>query len=430
MYNTENMENVESIDCMEYVEYIDYTDYVNYTGTENVENDDTCVENTENVYLQNENTEPIHYFILFDEALLKLYGICPYTNDEKTYSWLKNQNDEGEAYYFLKKKIIDGCDIIKAKSEKEALEKWFESYFAVKFTPEQRELFDNTVLYFLKSKDAPCKTKLAKAKHNIILNNLFKLDNEVQIPVHKFINVKFNLNLVHPVAQEQKHELKDYYTKVSEYKSCITRLKQSVKFQDNKMKYLTQVYYEYGIDNSIFKQYSINIKQVGKYKNSKWSKMTKEERIDRFNSYLQSKLHWKSEHDISVFSDALDDLYTSKQIRYTNIKWDSKMGIIQNINGIEFQDDTIVSTVQKLGTVSKPCLNEKYVFDNIGIINEQILYRLLLDINVDVNDIYYDICKELKIDKIPRACKKVIISTCTAFKDTINTNEFTDTLTY
>lgn len=371
--------------------------------------------------------ESIHYFILFDETLLKLYGICPYKNDEKTYSWLKNQDDDGEGYYFLKKKIIDGCDIIKAQEEARLLENWFECYFANKFKPEHHEVFDSTMLYFLNSKDGFCKTKLAKAKHNIILNNLFKLDNEIQIPVHKFINAKFNLDITHPVAQEQKHQLNEYYSKVSELKSCLTRLKQAIKFQDNKMKYLTRIYNEYCIDNSIFKQYSVIIKQSGKYKSSKWSKMTQEERIDRFNSYLQTRLHWKNEKDIQHYSHVLDNLYTLKEIRYTNIKWDSKSGIIRNIIGIEFKDDDVIVTQKPLvNNTNESYMNEHVILDNIGIINEEILYRLLSSpkLELDVNDIYWCICKELHIHKIPRSCKKLISSTITTFKDVINSNTY------
>jgi hypothetical protein len=359
-------------------------------------------------------------FILLDEKILDVYGLCPYKDDDKISLWIRSQNDNGQLYMYLKGRIIDGVDIASAKNEIKVLDTWFEAFFKDNMTAANLDVLDTIIVYFITFKDK--KTKIAKAKHNMILNNLFHLVNASGIPIHLWLEVKYNTSIVHPLGVNTESEsLKKYIKNVSAYKEANTKFKQSNKYMENRQKYLMAAYEDYVCSGkNKYKKYIKTSKQNPSYIGDKWSKMTDTQRLDRFEGYISSIMQWKDEASVTSISSTLLDMYTTKQLRYTNIKWNSRMGVIENITNVDFDDNGNPTIIEHVPVVKR--VQHEEVFD-VTVLNEQLLYHIISCPGMPIEDVLEQVFNDVRV-KPSRAMKKVMMENYHVIMNTIKTYPF------
>lgn len=367
----------------------------------------------------------LYKWILLDEKILESYGLCPYLDsDEKTRLWLENQDDKGYLYNYFKEKIVDGKDVEKQTGIKKSREDWFDNYLNSRITGEHLESFTEIIQYFNNFSKNSVKTKLAKARYNLVINNLFHLCNVTQTPIYNYINAKYGTNIQHPITYVQTKHTKEFNEHVVEYKSALLKLKQACKYRDNRQQFLVDAYTAFIESNeNVYKGYTIIVKQKPRCIGEKWSKLTKEDRLERIYSFLQSKMSWYSDDVLADLVNQIYSLYECKKIVYTQFKWNSRLGLIRDINGVNIKNGE-VSITTTTSPKRQEYDEEKVLEEFKNEINEQILYNILVNKSVTLDELCTIFIRILRVEKLSRNIRKYIKTTLGVFTEIIEINKF------
>lgn len=328
--------------------------------------------------------------LFLHKDILKSYGLCPFldidldnVNEDTTneiekgrLEWLSNQIDNGKLYFKLKDEIFERQDVTRSKTEKQTLEEEISDYVNSILTPSQLEYFNNSTNFIKEYIVCNVKTKRLKEKFKMMINWLSILYSETGIEFHKYLSACYDLQLVVNLL-ENKLELNNmeklqrsisierFEEYTNSYIEKINTIEQQEKYCTNIVKNLKSDFYCYLTDKQYFLSHQdipsikkLKISQVGKYF-KKWSELTDDEKIERLNSYAEfyvdknlvaDKLLDQSVRDdkITELSNLLNDSFRSKNLLYKHISWNIKLGIIETIRSLRFNDDNTFSLIKKI----------------------------------------------------------------------------------
>ena len=339
-------------------------------------------------------------FLFFSKEVINAYKLCPYIHIEDGFEnkrkvWLENAPDKGVLYYNLYDIVINEREYNNKKVEEEALDAYFEGVHDIVLSDEQKEVLSCTIVYLEDYLVCSVKTKKMKEKFKLIINNISLLVTQTGFPLNDYISLKYNTLIpVNYVDSKPVHEtmfvIKEYTENLKSYSKVKEDITQSKKYIKNVTQNLKQEMFEYLMDNKLKIE-----KQVPKYVDRKWSQLSLEERIERFESFasyyvskflVSTNLISSSEKE-SRTAD-LNMLIKNADVKYKELKWSVKGGIIEKISILKWNDVSKKLSIERcdkkvkekdLGgkrtCETKSVINKK----TEKIINEEVLKILILN---------------------------------------------------
>lgn len=356
-------------------------------------------------------------FLFFHKAVINAYNFCnfiEFTNefaieDNKQVilnrqKWLHEQKDKGKVYYDLYDKIVNEKEYKMLMENKKDLENSF-------FNNIHTDIYDDTLIEIEKNikeyNSHVIKNKKIKDVYNLIINSTSELVMKSGIDLHKYLSLYYDIyipinevNEVNKVKNgNNKHETRltcseknaiiiMYNDNLEKYKTIKEEINTLKKYITNTISYLNNDLNEYLVK---IKEQSKVIKQDGKYF-KKWSLLTNNEKSERFDSFSISFVNKLLMSEL-INNDKLDELNISlkkllddnfKRIKYKDLKWNIKSGIIENINCLKYDNENnkfyILDETVKEKNKTRKASSAKTIFNktNDKIINEELVTFLIV----------------------------------------------------
>ena len=356
-------------------------------------------------------------FLFFSKDIIDKYKLCPFielneSTLENRKKWLSETFDKGKLYFQMYNKLINKETFFLLLSSKEHIEKYFE-YIHSYFDDTNKKNLEKIHEYLKEYKAATVKTKKLKEKFNIIINNTsiivkntnFKINEflslyyDVVIPINNLIEKKENIINEKMLLGITRLYDEHYDEHLEEYLNVKNDIDNANKYIFNTINNLNQELYDYLYNLDIKKAIDKKNKQQGKYF-KKWSGMSKEEKINRFESYaeyfprkyLLEPGIITDEDQIIILINELKQLITLDdgfdRIKYKNLQWNINAGIIENINCLKYDETkhTFFLTIEKEIVKNTNTMEPKKASsirtvlnkDTNKIINEELMKHLIV----------------------------------------------------
>lgn len=342
-------------------------------------------QNIEKEYLEYDSKKlPGNLFLHKD--ILKIYGLCPFIEinieeitcpekekitDQiynKRMEWLKNQTDNGALYFELYDNLIRKTKCNKMYDNKLVLENSIYEFVKKVMTESQFEKYNNCIGFLEEYVKCSIKTKRIKERYNICINDLSILYSETSLEFHLYLSIKYNIHIVVNILKStvlRGHNSKDvFFIKeqfdelVKNYKVELEEIENLELFIKNTLRNINTDLYAFLTDKQVFTTKlnnmnvikTNNIVQVGKYF-KRWSVLTKEEQIERFESFahfyvdknlVNTLLISKEDRDkmVDILFNILKSNFESKKMVYRDYIWNTSRGLIETIKILRYKKDT------------------------------------------------------------------------------------------
>ena len=400
-------------------------------------------------------------FYKFTIADLKT-NILPLDKIEDRKNLLDSTADKGQLFFDVRDRLLSKSELNKYLQAKEDVLEFLYRLFKDLFTEHNY----NTFKY--------CKSMLDEGKKNkkklyVIKNNIQVLEDETGINISKFFSVNWNLpELYIPIkkSQQKKNKGIDFefdlrIDKISEFSNKIIQEDKYIYQTLNRIQQKTISILTGNSDETlIYKQNSDDDLK------KKWSELSDEQRLDRIkdycNHYIINKIYLKTiDGELERFKDEkkittsfvfenestlIDKLYKllldnfkSENLKYRQIKWSTKNGIIETITNfsltVELKDECNIILTPMFKETDKSLKKKKIsssksligLKSNIENINE-ILVKFILNTITNYNGDDYDKLKDdniepclerikfkLKLNKITNVDKDFIVKNYNTF---------------
>lgn len=385
-------------------------------------------------------------YLFFDKNVINAYNLCPYINIDENQDtdeiknnrneWLKNTIDNGEVYFKLRDKIINESEYNNYIIHKERIENSVNEIHDTHLSESQKQILEQTIEYINDFKNCTIKTKKIKEKFKIIINNISNLVIETRLNINEYLTLKYKLFI--PINQFESKStyiinecvINSYQMLIDNYTENNDLIESSQKYIKNTKINLKELLYKYFVEQeSKLKEHQY--KQIGKY-HKKWTLLSDEEKHERFDSFsidfvhkflILSKLIDISE--IDNMTNLLKDTLKDTNISVKDIKWNIKMGIIEKIHSLKYNDTlkkfSIINIIEKEKNTKKKPSSIKTIFnkDNEKIINELIVLCILKNKDKEVP------IKQLKEDALETVKDKLKLKRIT-INDKIQINKIFD----
>lgn len=314
----------------------------------------------EGSYMENEKKicADLPGFLFFHKDIVENYGMCPYILMDENIrdnrlNWLDNQSDNGQLYRYLYDKYILKVEHNILLHQKEDIEGYFIKLHKDYLSDSQYILLSESEEHLKEYINSPVKTKKIKDKFKIIVNNISNIVIETGLNINEYIssfygvyipvNIKRSDDIL--ISEQGEFIATIYNDKVIEYKKLIESIETSTRFLNNSTNNLKQELYQYIYNQATVKKTFKN--QKGKYF-KKWSQLTDEEKVDRFNSFIEFFIMKYLVEPELITGDEIDNTINTvkklvednmQQIKFKDIKWNIKRGIVEQINPLKFKEE-------------------------------------------------------------------------------------------
>lgn len=409
-----------------YIELLEQSLYKIIQNEENVinENDYDFINEKDNslkLFLENDPNEvPANIFL--HDTIIKNYGLCPYIQNidsdreqikKNRMEWLQQQSDKGDLYYELYNKTIKLSEIEVLEDHKKVIEKDIEYLINVTLNECQKQMYINIIELIYEYKTSKLKTKKIKEKLNKIIFLSEKLYNDSCLNIHDYLNKKTNINIsINDNNMENNDSLRliqgNFNINLEKYDDILNKIKNSRKYVKNTLKHTYK-----SLELFLNQDHKPNtFKQQGKYF-KKWSLLTQEEKYERLKSYVTYYIskNFKNNDELNEkMYQCIKTLFDNKVLNYSNIKWNEKVGLVEKINNIIYDENTntFITNIKEKSKIKKPSIRTILSTQNDEIINEHILTFLIK--NKKEQNITDDKFKQLCFDNIKSVLALKVIS--------------------
>jgi hypothetical protein len=440
--------------------------YNNSEELENLKKNKEIRENVRQEFLHYMNLDELfHNFdpsnlpgILFlHPDIIEKYGMCPYilpeedlnsiiSNSEidikfeeikinleaKRKEWLNNREDNGKLYYSLFENIFKEKEIINLKNNISFTEKQINEIITHQLSKSQINIYTKCLEMINEYSTCLIKTKKIKEKYKFIIHNLSILFSETSLSIHKFLEVKYSLNLpINSISSnnncdninQSKHNnifiINQFEHNILEYQKYLNLIQQKTKYTLNIKKNLKQDFHDLLMKKSTTKfisSTSLDTKhniQEGKYFKI-WSNLSLDEKIERLESFSRYHVNELFKNNNSLLENQLNKLLKenleSKNLRCKDLDWKSDKGIIQKVKILKYDTETQMFYLDRTMPESKlqKSLSKKSIINknNEKTINEEML-KFILKYKQKTNDSSFNISEHSDdfIDKLKNKLK-------------------------
>lgn len=258
------------------------------------------------------------------------------------------------------------------------------------------------------------KTKKKREEYKISIEFINKISNQKGIDLCKSIEI-INNNGVPINSQKIQFDNNKNTTYIiyNEYIEQLLKNMENIKkeeeFINNTIKESKRRYNEH-------KEINNEKNQIGKYY-KRWTLLTKEQQIERMDSYTKYYCINNDIKDIQKMSKYIKENFEMNNIKNSDIKWDTKHGIIINVNIIYDKDNNEYRLKEKVTKILNRSKGKGQRIKEEDL-NDILLTNILYNNNLD--KIYDNVKLILKLDNIKATEKKYIKNKYEEVKNTIN----------
>lgn len=306
--------------------------------------------------------------------IVRSYGICPYLNvrdmesKKRRTEWLGNQSDQGKLYHETVKKLLDQQWMADLENDLAVLRERIRDHVLrviQSLNEENQHLLDSpAALQFelngddvpividhdelieniRKRKEAKSQNKKVKETWNQTLRVLNYLVVKKGLDFSKYIHAVYGW-----VVRYKPPSIPDSEELDAQFESLYERFNSTVSKLNNFRYELEKEKEDAEHQLATLISQNFQLRQVGRYY-KKWSSLTQEKKEERIKSYCDwyAREHNKPMSLADQMSRFIVDKLENKDLRIMDVKWDSKMGVITNIN-IVVQEEPDGSTSFDLG---------------------------------------------------------------------------------
>jgi hypothetical protein len=408
----------------------------------------------EDIYNEFDSQE-IPGYLFFVNDILESYGRCPHVNifehpttdlssqpilkdiREVTSSrkaWLQGQCDQGRAYFQLRDRTQHHTNLKELLEKKESLVSQGMSLIQGILTESQNEIFEQTRLYIDLYTQATVKSKKIKAMFSNVINNCTLLKAETGLDIHHFLTVVCNVQILVNNASDSlvlhNTTLKNI---VDQLNDCVKDIETEGKFLAN-----TRTHGYYNLVEEIMYTKHNDMSQLGKYF-CKWSELSWEQKCERMESFakwyidkyfVQTDIVQRSDYDVFVtkYLDAMKKGIETKIIKYRDLKWNNKSGMLTAVHGVSYNEETQDFDLQDAETQQKKSCSRARTSTktivtkaNDKVINDTILLGVLRA--SDKSQILQTIKEKLRINKMTSSDKEILLSRIDDIASIVQTSE-------
>lgn len=379
----------------------------------------------EEIYLKHDPKNLPGYLFLHQD-ILDNYGLCPYINIEESDNreiniesieqirreWLLTQGDKGKLYYDLFDNLINKKELDTLIKERDESEEKLKSSILENMSDSQLELYEKSIVYIDEYIGNVIKTKKLKEKMKMVINNMSILNAELKLPIHEFLTIKYNtqivandVDIIKKEDNESKmiafYKLESFLSDMNIYKEKIELIGQKNRYIVNIMKNLKNELYLYLTDQKSFTNTNKKvIVQSGKYY-KRWILLTEDEKSERFNSFCNYYVEkfmiqegilseYLKQETVDKLEKMIKDAFISKKMVYRDYVWNANRGVLERIKILRYDRDknefflkfskvnNQVNNVQNKTRIKKKSSTRTIISKvNEKIINEEILYFLV-----------------------------------------------------
>jgi hypothetical protein len=275
------------------------------------------------------------------------------TNNQRL-NWLDSQHDNGQLYRYLYDKYILKVEHNILLVQKQDLELYFNNLHGNYLSTSHINLLQSSEEYLKEYINSNVKTKKIKDKFKIIVNNISSITIETGLNINEFFSAYYRIYIPVNIRKDQENiELSStgefmttmYNDKVLEYKKILDLLEVSQKFINNSTNNLKQELYQYIYNQMHVKR--VPLHQKGKYF-KKWSELKDDEKLDRYHEYITYFIHkflvepgLIQGNNIETSINSVKNLITDnvKRLKFKDIKWNVKHGIIEQVYPLKFKEE-------------------------------------------------------------------------------------------
>lgn len=374
---------------------------------------------TESRYLERDSQDTPGMFFLHESVLSK-YGLCPFmdidiTSDNieaiqkdiyiKRKQWLNEQEDSGEIYYNLYKKVFLQYEFEALKVKQSTKEEDLDKQLRNAFSESQLEIYLESLELLEEYNTCPVKTKRVKEKFKMVIQKISILFAETLMPLHEYLALKTNNSNLLSINEVQVNiKNAESYTFVrklfsdtlQDYKQLLEEIEEKRKYNANTQRNLKNELYLYLTKQKTYLTYDkpSNGFQIGKYF-TRWNNLSADEKDERFESYaefyvdrymLRQQLTTKDDKPLVVekIAHLLKKAYQSKQMIYRDFAWKTKKGLIEAVHTLRYDQENkefFLARIKVDGKVKmvKKKASTRTIFtkDNQRLINETMLTFVL-----------------------------------------------------
>lgn len=397
-------------------------------------------ENTKHINEYNRYEDGAVYplFLFFHKDVVKDYGNIgnignSHTKDDEARRlWLSGKKDGGKLYHelyerLIERKIYNNKRLLRLNT-KFTIDNFIKSWL----TNAQECRYNDCIKDIEEYMKSKIKTKRIKEKYNKIIYELSILYFETNLKLYEYFTIEynkdFNVNQYEKKVKNNKNKedaiiIKEFENMINEYKKYKEEEENELKYVNNTIDnlkdesikaYINNIN---NINNNVNNQSNITLKnpiQEGKYF-KKWSTLTKEEKDERFQSfskyYIEKNMIKEGileEIDKNGMIQALTQTIIDANIKYKNMKWNIRNGIIESIENIKYDItsnkfyvniESITNNEDKIIQKRKNKVKTIFTKENEKVINEEILNNVV-NKQSNISITLENIKEKLKIKKI------------------------------
>lgn len=305
-------------------------------------------------------------FIFCDESIIKFYKIetefkelIKIENISKRIELLENSEDKGE-YFLQYKNRLNGDLLTKYKKEKEEYEESLFKMFKDLLISDLYIQFENIIELI---KEYTNNKKKNPYKIYVIKEKLIFLQEETSLNISKFFSIYWNLPQLLIPLKKTNNKNKGVYLHFdfqidslnNHYSKIINEDKWVILTNNNLKNKIIEILLNTEKESGDWKQKTDN------NLSSKWSILTNEQKKEKIESFCKFYIYNKkyidllkekeddfdSEKLINNLNKVLLEHFENKTLKYKQIRWNNVKKIIENIKGLEIQNEEFVLNVDE-----------------------------------------------------------------------------------
>ena len=294
----------------------------------------------------------------------------------------------------IREKYIENNDIKELERSLDVLRDRIEVFYKNFMGEEKFDKIKDSIK-FMKNFTKERKTKKKREEFEKQIKFIEELSKSIKLDLFKSIFLIYDINMTKVLHIENKGIDIIYENYIENYEKKKEEIIYKKREREREIRECKRILDEYN---------NIEVEQEGKYY-KKWVLLSEEEKMERINSYVKFYCKEKGLNNEDEMVEYIKKNIEEKKINTKDIKWNTKKGVIVDMN-IEYNGDTFVIKVSKKKKGMMRCCEKS--------MNDIILKGVMTAGNII--QIEKDVMKENKIKKLNNKEKDIIKERYNQFK--------------
>lgn len=306
-------------------------------------------------------------WIFCTQDLLNAYGMCPHLAPETQShrrQWLDSTHDKGQLFTSVKNRLVHKQNLLSLESQVESDRTALTEYVLATIQSADIDFEGNPIEYVAsniqKYKQTKHRKKSLRDEHQVVLQFVDKVLDVCGINLTKYLSIVLDITV--------RYRIPNTVTLDPQYELLCETFSQRQNQRQNELNYILKQRQDAVKRLAQCIDQGFALQQTGRYF-KKWTLLTKEQQSERITSFA---LWYCRECGLSsdltkVLQDFLLQSIGEKKLKVSSIKWTSKSGVIESIDGLSWNGQIF----ELASTATSRSKTKKVTFDSKAIDKEK-----------------------------------------------------------